>query len=56
VALEDSRTGVAAARAAGMTVVGVPSFPGVVLDEAHVVAESLHDPRVAAALGLRAAA
>jgi HAD superfamily hydrolase (TIGR01509 family) len=56
VALEDSRTGVAAARAAGMTVVGVPSFPGVVLDEAHVVAESLHDPRVAAALGLRTAA
>ena len=56
VALEDSRTGVAAARAAGMTVIGVPSFPGVVLDEAHVVAESLHDPRVAAALGLRAAA
>jgi HAD superfamily hydrolase (TIGR01509 family) len=56
VALEDSRTGVAAARAAGMTVIGVPSFPGVVLDEADLVAGSLHDPRVAAALGLRAAA
>lgn len=56
VALEDSRTGVAAARAAGMTVIGVPSFPGVVLDGADLVAESLHDPRVAAALGLRAAA
>ena len=56
VALEDSRTGVAAARAAGMTVIGVPSFPGVVLDGADLVAESLRDPRVAAALGLRAAA
>jgi HAD superfamily hydrolase (TIGR01509 family) len=56
VALEDSRTGVAAARAAGMTVIGVPSFPGVVLDAADLVAGSLRDPRVAAALGLRAAA
>jgi HAD superfamily hydrolase (TIGR01509 family) len=32
VAFEDSGTGVAAARAAGMYVVGVPSLPGVVLD------------------------
>ncbi|MEV4534095.1 HAD family phosphatase [Asanoa sp. NPDC049518] len=32
VAFEDSSTGVAAARAAGMFVVGVPSLPGVVLD------------------------
>jgi HAD superfamily hydrolase (TIGR01509 family) len=56
VALEDSCTGVAAARAAGMTVIGVPSFPGVVLDGADLVAQSLRDPRVAAALGLRAAA
>ena len=36
VALEDSNTGVAAARAAGMSVIGVPSFPGVELVEADV--------------------
>jgi HAD superfamily hydrolase (TIGR01509 family) len=46
VALEDSETGVAAARAAGMTVVGVPSFPGLRLDAADLVAPSLADPRV----------
>ncbi|HSD79755.1 MAG TPA: HAD family phosphatase, partial [Solirubrobacteraceae bacterium] len=34
VALEDSPPGVAAAKAAGMLVVGVPSFPGVALDGA----------------------
>jgi HAD superfamily hydrolase (TIGR01509 family) len=56
IALEDSDTGVAAARAAGMTVIGVPSFPGVELPEAHVVARSLADPVVRGALGLRAAA
>jgi beta-phosphoglucomutase-like phosphatase (HAD superfamily) len=55
VALEDSATGVAAARAAGMRVVGVPSVPGVVLD-ADVVAGSLEDPAVWSALGLNAAA
>src|SRR5919206_206185 len=38
VALEDSETGVTAARAAGMTVVGVPSFPGIDLADAHLVA------------------
>lgn len=32
VAFEDSRTGVASARAAGLFVVGVPSVPGAVLD------------------------
>jgi HAD superfamily hydrolase (TIGR01509 family) len=52
VALEDSETGVAAARAAGMTVIGVPSFPGIALDAAHLVAPSLHDPRVWELLGL----
>jgi HAD superfamily hydrolase (TIGR01509 family) len=52
VALEDSQTGVAAARAAGMTVVGVPSLPGVALDAADLVAPSLTDPRVWAMLGL----
>jgi HAD superfamily hydrolase (TIGR01509 family) len=56
VALEDSATGVAAAKAAGMTVVGVPSFPGVELPEADLIATSLHDPVVLAAVGLRAAA
>ncbi|MBK5220600.1 MAG: HAD family phosphatase [Thermoleophilia bacterium] len=43
VALEDSPTGVAAARAAGLTVIGVPSIEGVALDEAHHIAESLED-------------
>ena len=52
VALEDSETGVAAARAAGMTVVGVPSFPGVALDAADLVAPSLADTRVWSLLGL----
>jgi HAD superfamily hydrolase (TIGR01509 family) len=53
-ALEDSHTGVAAARAAGMLVIGVPSLPGVRLDEADVVGGSLEDPRVWEALGLPA--
>jgi HAD superfamily hydrolase (TIGR01509 family) len=56
VALEDSPTGVAAAKAAGMTVIGVPSFPGVVLEHADLVATSLRDPAVRAAVGLLAAA
>ncbi|HEU4979498.1 MAG TPA: HAD family phosphatase [Solirubrobacteraceae bacterium] len=56
VALEDSHTGVAAARAAGMLVIGVPSFPGVELPEADIVAASLLDARVHETLGLRAAA
>ena len=43
VALEDSPTGVAAARAAGLTVIGVPSLVGIELDEAHEIAESLLD-------------
>jgi HAD superfamily hydrolase (TIGR01509 family) len=49
VALEDSPTGVAAARGAGMFVIGIPSYPGIVL-EADLVAESLLDPAVLAAL------
>jgi HAD superfamily hydrolase (TIGR01509 family) len=52
IALEDSPTGVASARAAGLFVVGVPSFPGVVLDEADLVAGSLVDPAVRLVLGL----
>src|SRR4051812_5366703 len=43
IALEDSPTGVAAARAAGLTVIGIPSLDGVALDEAHHIAESLED-------------
>jgi HAD superfamily hydrolase (TIGR01509 family) len=47
VALEDSPTGVAAARAAGLTVIGVPSLEGMVLEEAHHIAASLLDAIVA---------
>lgn len=43
VALEDSPTGVAAARAAGLTVIGVPSIEGIALEEAHHIAGSLLD-------------
>jgi HAD superfamily hydrolase (TIGR01509 family) len=47
VALEDSPTGVAAARAAGLTVIGVPSVDGVELAEAHHIAANLRDEIVA---------
>jgi HAD superfamily hydrolase (TIGR01509 family) len=47
IALEDSPTGVAAARAAGLTVIGVPSLEGIELREAHAIAESLLDAVVA---------
>lgn len=52
VALEDSPTGVAAARAAGLTVIGIPSVDGVLLDEAHHLADSLLDDVVAQRLAL----
>ncbi len=52
VALEDSPTGVAAARAAGLTVIGVPSLEGVELVEAHEIAESLLDGVVSRRLAL----
>jgi beta-phosphoglucomutase-like phosphatase (HAD superfamily) len=52
VALEDSPTGVAAARAAGLTVIGVPSIEGVALEEAHHLAESLLDGVIAQRLVL----
>ena len=52
VALEDSPTGVAAARAAGLTVIGVPSIDGVALEEAHYLAESLLDAVVARELAV----
>lgn len=56
IALEDSHTGVGAAVAAGMFVVGIPSLEGVGLAEAHLRAPSLHAAEVWAALGLRLAA
>jgi HAD superfamily hydrolase (TIGR01509 family) len=52
VALEDSPTGVAAARAAGLTVIGVPSIEGFALEEAHHLADSLLDSVVAHNLAL----
>jgi HAD superfamily hydrolase (TIGR01509 family) len=52
VALEDSPTGVAAARAAGLTVIGIPSVAGVELAEANEIAESLLDTVVARRLVL----
>jgi HAD superfamily hydrolase (TIGR01509 family) len=51
-ALEDSPPGVAAARAAGMYVIAVPYFPDTPIEGASLVAGSLADPRVAAALGV----
>ena len=47
VALEDSPTGVAAARAAGLTVIGIPSIEGVALEQAHHLAASLLDTVIA---------
>lgn len=52
-ALEDSPSGVAAARAAGLHVVGIPSFPGVELPEAHALAEAITETSVRELLGLR---
>lgn len=53
VALEDSPTGAASARAAGMRVLGVPSVPGVDLSgSCHEVHASLDSPALWAALGL----
>ncbi len=51
IALEDSPPGVAAARAAGLRVIGIPSVPGVLL-AADPVAGSLADDAVHRALGL----
>jgi HAD superfamily hydrolase (TIGR01509 family) len=51
VALEDSPSGVAAARAAGLFVIGIPSVPGVELD-ADLVAASLEHESVLERLGI----
>jgi HAD superfamily hydrolase (TIGR01509 family) len=50
VALEDSPSGVAAARAAGLTVIGVPSIDGVALKEADLIAADLLDEIVTTTL------
>jgi HAD superfamily hydrolase (TIGR01509 family) len=55
VILEDSPTGLAAARATGALTIGIPSLPDLTL-EADVVAASLEDGAVWRALGLEAAA
>jgi HAD superfamily hydrolase (TIGR01509 family) len=52
VVLEDSPTGVAAGVAAGLTVIGVPSLPGVELAEAHEVVDSLAGTSLRERLGL----
>jgi HAD superfamily hydrolase (TIGR01509 family) len=52
VGLEDTNTGIAALKAAGLFAIGVPSFPGVVLQDADLVVGSLEDPAVNRAVGL----
>jgi beta-phosphoglucomutase-like phosphatase (HAD superfamily) len=52
VGLEDSPTGAAAAKAAGLTVIGVPYLPEIKVPMADVVAGSLADDLVLATVGL----
>jgi HAD superfamily hydrolase (TIGR01509 family) len=52
VAIEDSPTGVASAKAAGLYTIGIPAIAEIVLDEADLVATSLEAPEVRRALGL----
>ncbi len=52
VALEDSPSGVASAKEAGLFVIGIPSVPGITLEAADLTATSLDDPPVVRALGL----
>jgi HAD superfamily hydrolase (TIGR01509 family) len=54
IALEDTPTGVTAAKAAGVYVIGIPSLDGLSLDQADLLAGSLDDPSVWAAVGLGA--
>ena len=52
VAIEDSPTGVASAKAAGLFTIGIPAIE-IVLDQADLVAPSLEAPEVREVLGLR---
>jgi HAD superfamily hydrolase (TIGR01509 family) len=52
VGLEDSPTGAAAAKAAGLTVIGVPYLPGMPIPPADLIAGSLADAAVLEAVGL----
>jgi HAD superfamily hydrolase (TIGR01509 family) len=52
VAIEDSPTGAAAARAAGLFVIGIPYLADLVV-EADLIGRSLEDPDVRRAIGLR---
>jgi HAD superfamily hydrolase (TIGR01509 family) len=52
VGLEDSPTGAAAAKAAGLTVIGVPYLPEIEVPMADVVAGSVADDLVLATVGL----
>jgi len=55
IALEDSPSGVTAAIAAGLFVIGIPSVPGIELEQADLVATSLEDESVLHALGIEPA-
>ena len=50
--LEDSPVGVAAAKAAGMTVIQIQADPDLVSDQADLVVRRLDDPLIAAYMGL----
>jgi HAD superfamily hydrolase (TIGR01509 family) len=52
VGLEDSPTGAQAAKAAGLTVIGVPYLPDMAIPAADLLARSLADPTVLEAVGL----
>ena len=52
VGLEDSPTGAQAAKAAGLTVIGVPYLPDIEIPPADIVASSLADAAVLEAVGL----
>ena len=52
IVLEDSPSGVTAAVAAGLFVIGIPSVPGIELERADLVAPSLESPVVLRALGV----
>ncbi|MBV6634082.1 MAG: HAD family phosphatase [Alphaproteobacteria bacterium] len=51
-ALEDTPTGVEAAKAAGMTVIQIQPDPALVSDQADLVVDSWHSPAVAQFIGL----